>query len=78
MTGSTSDLITASASGLDPDISIEAAKIQVPRIAKATGKTEADIVKIIEKNTNKKALGILGEDTVNVLGANIDIYKLTK
>ncbi|MEF9953037.1 potassium-transporting ATPase subunit KdpC [Clostridium sp.] len=69
------DLITASASGLDPDISVEVAKIQVPRIAAATGKTEADIMKIIEKNTKQKVLGVFGEETVNVLGANIDIYK---
>ncbi|MEF9952547.1 MAG: potassium-transporting ATPase subunit KdpC [Clostridium sp.] len=72
------DLITSSASGLDPHISLQAAKIQVPRIAKATGMSEKDIMKIIEKYTTKKALGVIGEDTVNVLEANIDIYKATK
>lgn len=69
------DLMTASASGLDPDISIESAKIQVPSISKASGISEVNLNKIIDKNKESKFLGIFGEEKVNVLNLNIDIYK---
>lgn len=67
------DLLTASGSGLDPHISPESAKIQVPAIAKATGLTAEVLQEIIENNTEHKVLGVFGEDKVNVLKANIEI-----
>lgn len=65
------DLVTASGSGLDPHISPEAADIQVPRIAEASGLSEEEVRDIIKKHTEGKVLGIFGEDTVNVLETNI-------
>lgn len=65
------DLVTASGSGLDPHISPEAAAIQVPRIAEASGLSEEEVSDIIKKHTEGKVLGIFGEDTVNVLETNI-------
>lgn len=67
------DLMTASGSGLDPDISIQSAKVQIPAIVKASGLTSEKLEDIIEQNTKHKFLGIFGEDTVNVLGVNLDI-----
>ncbi len=67
------DLLTASGSGLDPHISPAAAKIQIPRIEKASGLSEKEILDIVEKNTQDKFLGIFGEETVNVLKVNIEI-----
>ncbi len=67
------DLMTASGSGLDPHISPAAAKVQVARIAKASGLGEVEINRIVEENTEGKVLGIFGEDRVNVLKVNIAI-----
>ncbi|MEG0378598.1 MAG: K(+)-transporting ATPase subunit C [Eubacterium sp.] len=67
------DLLTASGSGLDPDISPAAADIQIPAISKASGISEADLKKIVENNTQGKVLGIFGQDRVNVLKMNIEI-----
>lgn len=67
------DLMTASGSGLDPHISPESAKIQVPRIADASGLSEDEVQNIIDEHTEGKTLGIFGEETVNVLLVNIDI-----
>lgn len=67
------DLLTASGSGLDPHISPQSAYIQVDRITKNTGLSEKNIIKIIENNTDSKFIGIFGEETVNVLGVNIEI-----
>lgn len=67
------DLMTASGSGLDPHISPESAKIQVPRIAAASGLSEDEVQNIIDEHTEGKTLGIFGEETVNVLLVNIDI-----
>ena len=67
------DLMTASGSGLDPHISPASAQIQIPAIAKASGLSEAALAQIVEDNTQGKLLGILGEDTVSVLGVNLDI-----
>lgn len=69
------DLLTASGSGLDPSISIDSARIQLPAISKATGISESSLKKIVSENTQNKTLGFLGEKTVNVLGVNIDIAK---
>lgn len=66
-----SDLVTASGSGLDPDISVKAAKIQVPRIAKIRNRSENEIYKIVEKNIEKPLLGMFGPEKVNVLKLNL-------
>ncbi|MCT8975233.1 K(+)-transporting ATPase subunit C [Clostridium sp. CX1] len=70
------DLLTASGSGLDPHISPKAAQLQIPAIAKATGIGEVQLNKIIDKYTDGKQLGIFGEPRVNVLKANLEIYKI--
>ena len=67
------DLMTASGSGLDPHISVASAKIQVPVIAEASGLSEEKLNEIIENNTTEKMLGVFGEQTVNVLGVNMEI-----
>lgn len=67
------DLLTASGSGLDPHISPESAEIQIPRIAEASGLSEDKIRKIVADHTTGKALGVFGEETVNVLKVNIEI-----
>ena len=67
------DLLTASGSGLDPHISPASAEIQIPRIAEASGLTEAEIRDIVTANTQGKMLGVFGEETVNVLKVNIEI-----
>jgi K+-transporting ATPase ATPase C chain len=72
------DLLTSSGSGLDPDISPEAAKIQIPAISKATALDTAELETIVKDNTRQRFLGIFGEPRVNVLGANIEIAKRIK
>lgn len=69
------DLLTASGSGLDPDISPESAAVQIPALAKATGLSEDALKKIVRENTQGKLLGIFGTDTVNVLKVNLEIAK---
>lgn len=65
------DLVTSSASGLDPDISVAAALYQVPRIARARNLTEAQVRALVEKFTQDRQFGILGEPRVNVLKLNL-------
>lgn len=65
------DLVTCSGSGLDPDISPEAAAYQVPRLAAETGKSADEIRDIIEQCTTGRFLGIFGEPVVNVLKVNL-------
>ena len=60
-------------SGLDPDISPEAAEIQIPRIAEASGLSREEVEQIVEHNTEGKLLGIFGEETVHVLQTNLEI-----
>ncbi|AEY68037.1 potassium-transporting ATPase subunit KdpC [Clostridium sp. BNL1100] len=72
------DLLTSSGSGLDPDISPEAARIQIPAISKATGISISDLEKIVEKYTTGRTLGIFGEPRFNVLKANIEISEKIK
>lgn len=69
------DMVTASGSGLDPHISPASAQIQVPALAEASGLSEEELEKIIQDNTKGKLLGVFGEETVNVLGVNLDIAK---
>lgn len=70
-----SDIITASGSGLDPHISVEAAKVQMDRVAKNTGLSQEQLEKMIEENTSGKFLGIFGEETVNVLKLNLMVVQ---
>lgn len=69
------DLLTASGSGLDPDISPASAAVQIPALAKATGLSEATLKNIVKDNTTGKFLGIFGTSYVNVLNVNLDISK---
>lgn len=70
------DLVTASASGVDPHISLAAAKYQVDRVAKHSNISKDKIDKLIEENTDNKFLGIFGEVKVNVLELNLALDKL--
>ena len=64
------DLVTSSASGIDPDISPEAAAWQIPRVAKARNMTAAAVKAIVDANITGRQFGILGEPRVNVLALN--------
>src|SRR5579863_10777339 len=65
------DLITTSASGLDPEISPAAAEFQIPRVARERGVSEAALRDLIQKYTRQRDLGLLGEPRVNVLELNL-------
>lgn len=72
------DLVTNSGSGLDPHISPAAAEYQVARIAKARGVSENKVRAIIQKCTTDKFLGVMGEETVNVLRVNLMLDGILK
>ena len=65
------DLVTCSGSGLDPHISPAAAEYQVPRVARASGRSEEEVRQIIAESTEGRFLGLFGEERVNVLAVNL-------
>jgi K+-transporting ATPase ATPase C chain len=71
------DAVTASASGLDPDISVANANLQAKRVASERGLSVERVRKLIDGNTDSRTFGILGENTVNVLDLNLALDKLT-
>ncbi|RLV09800.1 potassium-transporting ATPase subunit C [Streptomyces griseocarneus] len=72
------DALTASASGIDPDISPEYARLQADRVAKANSLPADKVRKLVDDHTDGRQLGFMGEEHVNVLKLNIDLQKLAK
>lgn len=67
------DALTGSGSGVDADISIDYAKLQVPRVARAHNITEAEVLVLLDQATHKRPLKVLGEDSVNVTQLNLSL-----
>lgn len=72
------DLVTNSGSGLDPHISVAAAEYQIDRVAKNNNRSVEEVQQIINKYTDNKLFGILGEKTVNVLEVNLALDGILK
>lgn len=71
-----SDLVTASGSGLDPNISVKGAKVQVKRIAKIRNISEEKLLQLIDNQTEKPLFGLLGTSKINVLKLNLALEKM--
>jgi K+-transporting ATPase ATPase C chain len=71
------DLVTASGSGLDPNISVQAAKVQIARIAKIRNLAEKDVQLLVDQQIEKRLFGLLGPEKINVLKLNIALDKFT-
>jgi K+-transporting ATPase ATPase C chain len=67
------DMVTTSASGLDPEITPASAAFQLPRVAKARGVSEEQLRQMVARHTEDRQLGVLGEARVNVLELNLDL-----
>ncbi len=67
------DLLTSSASGLDPHLSPQAAAVQIPAVSAATGISVPELEKLVQKYTEGRTLGLFGEPRVNILKVNIEI-----
>ncbi len=72
------DAVTASASGLDPDISPANAELQIPRVAKARGLSEERVRKLVQQNARGRDLGVFGEPRVNVMTLNFALDQLPR
>src|SRR5256712_5366185 len=72
------DLVTTSASGLDPDISPAAAEFQIPRVARERGVPEEKLRHLVREHTRTRDLGLLGEPRVNVLELNLGLDQLAR
>ena len=71
-----SDLVTTSGSGISPDISVQGALIQIPRVAKSRGISDDELKKLVEEHIGKPLLGLFGPEHVNVLKLNVALDEL--
>jgi K+-transporting ATPase ATPase C chain len=70
------DAVTASGSGLDPDISVANADLQAPRVARTRGLSTAEVLAVVKEHTQGRTLGFLGEPRVNVLEVNLALDRV--